>query len=80
MAALSIYQDDACTSPVFQNFLIDSNAPPYCVALTPGVALKSKEITVDYVPGTCEPMTVQAGSVELLEPITYCCRDLWDGN
>jgi hypothetical protein len=71
---VSIYQDNACSVPVFTDYLIGSTDPGACVDVMSGVALESTEVTnVAYQGGTCQPTGVQVGDVDKAPPFTVCC-------
>lgn len=73
-AALSVFQDNACSVPLLAGPL--SSSGPSCFDLMPaGLPLGSKTVTdLAYLPGACVPSGGEAsGTVEPSDPATFCC-------
>jgi hypothetical protein len=74
-AALSVFKDGACSSPLLGSLPI-SSAASTCVDLVPaGLPLGSKTVSaLAYAPGACLPSGGEAsGTVEASGPSTFCC-------
>ncbi len=75
-ATISVYQNGTCTGAhVFGDLKIINKEAPYCLDLTPGLALGSKTITAPtYTPGACTPHGgEQTGAIVEVGPATFCC-------
>jgi hypothetical protein len=71
---VSFYTDSACSAPLASNTV--TSAGPSCIMPPIGSALGSKAATPPvYTPGACTPSGGEAmGNVELIAPLTICCR------
>ena len=74
---VSVYQDGACSSSVFENIFMTSVDPARCIDMSAGIALGSKKMSdVTYEPGSCTPSGGEPlGEPVPLEPSTFCCRE-----
>lgn len=74
-AKIAVFEDGACTVPVFSDLSITPQAEPYCVDLTAGLPLGSKTIkSVTYKPGACSPSGgAPRGDLALTGEVTFCC-------
>jgi hypothetical protein len=76
-ALVSVYQDDACSTPLVSYFTTSADPAATCTGVLPGAALGSKSVSnVSYQPGSCSPSGGDpVGDPIPLKPSTFCCRE-----